>query len=251
MPVRKAARLSVGLSPRSARWGWRLPPMPGKKRSDRVIYDLTGPLAAAARSCNNFRRQDHARPVRQARRRGYKIEPSTRRQSKPDIAINEAVRLIEQEKVDMLLGFYSSRSARRGRRSSSSRSSCGITTCISSAVLDGKNYKYCSGRRRAATSSADDDGFHRADSQSKLARSQRICASPSFMKRRLCVDVSKVTRPAPRRRLPGGAQGRLFRHRARSLALVPKLKRRPARRDLPYRLQSGTHALAAAGARQG
>ena len=29
-------------------------------------------------------------------------------QSKPDVAINEAVRLIEQEKVDMVLGFFSS-----------------------------------------------------------------------------------------------------------------------------------------------
>ena len=37
---------------------------------------------------------------------GYKVDPIyADAQSKPDVAINEAVRLIEQEKVDMLLGF--------------------------------------------------------------------------------------------------------------------------------------------------
>src|SRR5207244_10239397 len=40
---------------------------------------------------------------------GYKVEAVyADAQSKPDIAINESVRLLEQEKVDMVLGFYSS-----------------------------------------------------------------------------------------------------------------------------------------------
>jgi len=37
MPVRKAARLSVGLFAAIAALGWRLPPMPGKKDQIGVI----------------------------------------------------------------------------------------------------------------------------------------------------------------------------------------------------------------------
>ena len=75
---------------------------------------------------------------------GYQIEAIyADAQSKPEIAINEAVRLIEQEKVDMLLGFYSSaQCVPVAARVEQLKKFMWITTCISSAVLENRNLKY-------------------------------------------------------------------------------------------------------------
>ncbi len=75
---------------------------------------------------------------------GYKVEAVyADAQSKPDVAINEAVRLVEQEKVDMLLGFFSSaQCVPVAGRVEQLKKFMWITTCISSAVLENKNYKY-------------------------------------------------------------------------------------------------------------
>src|SRR3954451_14947919 len=75
-----------------------------------VVYDLTGPFAGGGAELQYLGAKimidwfnAHGGIA------GYKVEPVyADSQSKPDVAINEAVRLIEQEKVDMLLGFYSS-----------------------------------------------------------------------------------------------------------------------------------------------
>ena len=65
------------------------------------------------------------------------------RQSKPDVAINEAVRLIEQEKVDMLLGFYSSAECvPAAARIEEFKKFMWITTCIASPVLRDRHLKY-------------------------------------------------------------------------------------------------------------
>ena len=116
-----------------------------KKIKIGVIYDLTGPLAGGGSELqyigakimiDNF--------IKAGGVEGYKIEAVyADAQSKPDVAINEAVRLIEQEKVDMLLGFYSSaQCVPVAGRVEQLKKFMWITTCISSAVLDGKNYKY-------------------------------------------------------------------------------------------------------------
>src|SRR5438874_680393 len=75
---------------------------------------------------------------------GYKVEAIyADAQSKPDVAINEAVRLVEQEKVDMLLGFFSSaQCVPVAARVEQLKKFMWITTCISSAVLENKNFKY-------------------------------------------------------------------------------------------------------------
>jgi branched-chain amino acid transport system substrate-binding protein len=75
---------------------------------------------------------------------GYQIEALyADAQSKPEVAINEAVRLIEQEKVDMLLGFYSSaQCVPVAARVEQLKKFMWITTCISSAVLENRNLKY-------------------------------------------------------------------------------------------------------------
>ena len=116
-----------------------------KKIKIGVIYDLTGPLAGGGSELqyigakimiDNF--------IKAGGVEGYKIEAVyADAQSKPDVAINEAVRLVEQEKVDMLLGFYSSaQCVPVAGRVEQLKKFMWITTCISSAVLDGKNYKY-------------------------------------------------------------------------------------------------------------
>ena len=75
---------------------------------------------------------------------GYQIEAIyADAQSKPEVAINEAVRLIEQEKVDMLLGFYSSaQCVPAAARVEQLKKFMWITTCISSAVLENRHLRY-------------------------------------------------------------------------------------------------------------
>src|SRR5713226_1758847 len=82
--------------------------------------------------------------IKQGGVEGYQIEPIyADAQSKPDVAINEAVRLIEHEHVDMLLGFYSSAECvPAAARVEQLKKFMWITTCISSAVLENRNLQY-------------------------------------------------------------------------------------------------------------
>src|SRR5438445_13402313 len=82
----------------------------GKTIKIGVVYDLTGPFAGGGSELQYTGAKimlDHF--IKQGGVEGYKIEAVyADAQSKPDVAINEATRLVEQEKVDMLLGFYAS-----------------------------------------------------------------------------------------------------------------------------------------------
>ena len=82
----------------------------GKKIRVGVVYDYSGPLAAGGSDLHALGTKimiDYFN--RHGGVEGYRIEPIyADAQSKPEVAINEAVRLIEQEKVDILLGFFSS-----------------------------------------------------------------------------------------------------------------------------------------------
>jgi len=115
-----------------------------KKIKIGVIYDLTGPLAGGGSELQYIGAKIMLDQYSKTGVEGYKVEAVyADAQSKPDVAINEAVRLIEQEKVDMLLGFYSSaQCVPVAGRIEQLKKFMWITTCISSAVLDGKNYKY-------------------------------------------------------------------------------------------------------------
>jgi ABC-type branched-subunit amino acid transport system substrate-binding protein len=116
-----------------------------KKIKIGVIYDLTGPLAGGGSELQYIGAKIMIDAfIKAGGVEGYKIEAVyADAQSKPDVAINEAVRLVEQEKVDMLLGFYSSaQCVPVAGRVEQLKKFMWITTCISSAVLDGKNYKY-------------------------------------------------------------------------------------------------------------
>ena len=115
-----------------------------KKFKIGVIYDYSGPLAGGGSSLHGLGAKimiehfQHKGPIE-----GYTIEAIyADAQSKPEVAINEAVRLIEQEKVDMLLGFFSSaQCVPVAGRIEQLGKFMWITTCISTAVLENRNYR--------------------------------------------------------------------------------------------------------------
>src|SRR5471032_2819529 len=116
-----------------------------KKIKIGVIYDLTGPFAGGGSKLQ----YDGAKImmdyfIKQGGVEGYQIEPVyADAQSKPDVAINEATRLIEQEKVDLVLGFYSSaQCVPAAAKIEQLKKFMWITTCISSAVLENRHLHY-------------------------------------------------------------------------------------------------------------
>jgi branched-chain amino acid transport system substrate-binding protein len=115
-----------------------------KKLKIGVVYDLTGPLAGGGSELQYIGAKIVLDQFTKTGVEGYKIETIyADAQSKPDVAINEAVRLIEQEKVDMVLGFYSSaQCVPVAARVEQLKKFMWITTCISSAVLENRNLKY-------------------------------------------------------------------------------------------------------------
>ncbi len=120
-------------------------PAQAKKLKIGVIYDYTGPLAGGGSDLHALGAKimiDYF--AKRGGVEGYAIEALyADAQSKPEVAINEAVRLIEQEKVDMLLGFYSSaQCVPAAARVEQLHKFMWITTCISSAVLENRNLKY-------------------------------------------------------------------------------------------------------------
>jgi ABC-type branched-subunit amino acid transport system substrate-binding protein len=116
-----------------------------KKIKIGVIYDYSGPLAGGGSDLQALGAKIMIDYINEKGGvEGYKIDAIyADAQSKPEVAINEAVRLIEQEKVDMLLGFYSSaQCVPVAAKVDSLKKFMWITTCISPAVLKGRNLKY-------------------------------------------------------------------------------------------------------------
>jgi ABC-type branched-subunit amino acid transport system substrate-binding protein len=145
MPMRKAARALVGLMAAVAVLGTVVSaPAQEKKIKIGVIFDLTGPLAGGGSELEYLGAKIMIEQFAKTGVDGYKVEAIyADAQSKPDVAINEAVRLLEQEKVDMLLGFFSSaQCVPVAARVEQLKKFMWMTTCISSGVFDGKNYTY-------------------------------------------------------------------------------------------------------------
>jgi ABC-type branched-subunit amino acid transport system substrate-binding protein len=116
-----------------------------KKIKIGVVYDLTGPFAGGGSKLQ----YDGAKImfdyfIKQGGVEGYQIEPVyADAQSKPDVAINEATRLIEQEKVDLVMGFYSSaQCVPAAAKVEQLKKFMWITTCVSSAVLENRHLHY-------------------------------------------------------------------------------------------------------------
>jgi ABC-type branched-subunit amino acid transport system substrate-binding protein len=145
MLVRKAVRLLGGLFAAIAALGMAVSAeAQDKKIKVGVIFDLTGPLAGGGSELQYTGVKIMLDQFGKTGVEGYKVEAVyADAQSKPDVAINEAVRLLEQEKVDMLMGFFSSaQCVPVAARVEQMKRFMWITTCISSGVFDGKNYKY-------------------------------------------------------------------------------------------------------------
>ncbi|MBR0774160.1 ABC transporter substrate-binding protein [Bradyrhizobium diazoefficiens] len=115
-----------------------------KKIKIGVVFDLTGPLAGGGSELGYIGAKIILDHFAKTGVEGYKVEAVyADAQSKPDIAINESVRLLEQEKVDMVLGFFSSaQCVPVAARVEQLRKFMWMTTCISSAVFNEKGYKY-------------------------------------------------------------------------------------------------------------
>src|SRR5438270_4055486 len=115
-----------------------------KKIKIGVIFDLTGPLAGGGSELEYIGAKIMLDQFAKTGVEGYKIEAVyADAQSKPDVAINESVRLLEQEKADMLLGFFSSaQCVPVAARVEQLKKFMWMTTCISSGVFENKNYKY-------------------------------------------------------------------------------------------------------------
>src|SRR5713101_7780578 len=115
-----------------------------KKLKIGVVYDLTGPLAGGGSELQYIGAKIVLDQFTKTGVEGYKIEAIyADAQSKPDVAINEATRLIEQEKVDMVMGFYSSaQCVPVAAKFELLKKFMWFTTCISTAVLENRNFKY-------------------------------------------------------------------------------------------------------------
>jgi ABC-type branched-subunit amino acid transport system substrate-binding protein len=145
MLVRNAARVLVGLIAAVAALGVAVSAYAQEKKIKiGVIYDLTGPLAGGGSELQYIGAKIMLDHYAKTGVEGYKVEAIyADAQSKPDIAINESVRLLEQEKVDMVLGFFSSaQCVPVAARVEQLKKFMWMTTCISSGVFENKNYKY-------------------------------------------------------------------------------------------------------------
>jgi ABC-type branched-subunit amino acid transport system substrate-binding protein len=145
MLVRKAARVLGMLFAGVATLGMAASAQAQEKKIKiGVIFDLTGPLAGGGSELEYMGAKIMLDQFSKTGVEGYKIETVyADAQSKPDVAINESVRLLEQEKVDMLLGFFSSaQCVPVAARVEQLKKFMWMTTCISSGVFENKNYKY-------------------------------------------------------------------------------------------------------------
>jgi branched-chain amino acid transport system substrate-binding protein len=145
MRLRMAARLLRGLVVAMSATGLAMSAQAqDKKIKIGVVFDLTGPLAGGGSELNYVGAKIILDHFAKTGVEGYKIEAVyADAQSKPDVAINESVRLLEQEKVDMVLGFFSSaQCVPVAARVEQLKKFMWMTTCISSAVFNEKGYKY-------------------------------------------------------------------------------------------------------------
>jgi len=111
-----------------------------------VIYDLSGPFAAAGSVACAIGAQVAIDLVNE---KGgvagkYKVEPiNADSQSKTDAAINEVERLIGQEKVEIVLGVYSSAHAvPLAAKVEEQKKILWITTAVATSVFKDKNFHY-------------------------------------------------------------------------------------------------------------
>jgi branched-chain amino acid transport system substrate-binding protein len=111
-----------------------------------VIYDLSGPFAAGGSVASSIGTQIAIDLVNEHGGIGgkYKVVPvNADSQSKADVAINEVERLIDQERVDIVNGVFSSAHAvPLSGKMEAAKKILWITTAVSTAVFKNKNLHY-------------------------------------------------------------------------------------------------------------
>jgi len=110
-----------------------------------VIYDYTGPFAAGGSQAAALGNKIAIDMINERGGvEGYKIVPIyADAQSKADVAINEAIRLLEQEKVHLVMGVYSSaHCVPMAQKVDAAKKFMWANVCTASSVFKGKNLQY-------------------------------------------------------------------------------------------------------------
>ncbi len=110
-----------------------------------VIFDYSGPLAAGGSEAGAIGTKIAIDMINERGGvEGYKINAIfADAQSKPDIAINEAERLLSSENVDLLMGVYSSaQCVPLAAKVDAQKKFFWANICVSSAVFKNRNLKY-------------------------------------------------------------------------------------------------------------
>ncbi len=117
----------------------------GKEFKIGVIFDETGPFAGGGSKANLIGTKLAIDMINERGGvEGYTIVPTyADAQSKIDVALNEAERLINDVKVDMLMGVYSSaQCVPLSAKVDAAKKFWWATVCVASGVLKDKNLKY-------------------------------------------------------------------------------------------------------------
>ncbi len=110
-----------------------------------VIYDYTGPLAAGGSKAAAIATEIAFDMINeQGGVDGHKLEPVIAdAQSKAEVAISEMTRLLEQEKVDLIMGVFSSaQCVPMAQQVDQQKKFMWANVCVSSAVFKDKNLQY-------------------------------------------------------------------------------------------------------------
>jgi len=110
-----------------------------------VIFDYTGPFAAGGSQAAALGTKIAIDMINERGGvEGYKIVPIyADAQSKADVAINEAIRLLEQEKVNLIMGVYSSaHCVPMAQKVDAAKPFMWANVCTASSVFKGKNLQY-------------------------------------------------------------------------------------------------------------
>ena len=110
-----------------------------------VIYDFTGPFAAGGSEAAAIGTQIAIDMINeQGGVEGYMIKPIVAdAQSKAEVAISEAERLLNQENVDLIMGVYSSaHCVPLAQKVDAQKEFMWANVCVSSAVFKDKNLQY-------------------------------------------------------------------------------------------------------------
>jgi len=120
-------------------------PVQAKEVKIGVIFDYTGPFAAGGSQAAAIGTKIAIDMINERGGvEGYKIKAIyADAQSKAEVAINEAIRLLDQEKVDLIMGVFSSaHCVPMAQKVDAAKKFMWANVCTASTVFKGKNLRY-------------------------------------------------------------------------------------------------------------